>query len=204
MTLLRKVFALVLMAVAVGGAGFLLYCGFQGGESGWQDFLTGLGGQRPRVLLGAGLVVLCGLGYLAAAWSSTHRDDTDYLAYETASGSVNISLKALRDFLSHLKDHHEAILQLKPIVSAPSGELDVLLDVKVRAGALIPELCTGLQEEAKSVIRDKIGVSKIRDVRVRVQEIVPADEKRARSSENVEIKAEPAQKTGPETGETPS
>lgn len=190
--LLRNLLVFALVAVALGGAAALLVQAARG-EPSWREFLDVAAGQRPRILLGASLVLAAGAGWLAAAWAASRRVHAEYLAYETASGSVNISLKALRDFLSHLKGRHEAILQLKPVVEAPGGELDVLLDVKVRAGAPIPALCTGLQDEAKEMIRDKIGVTKIRDVRVRVQEIVPAADRRAaRAQDNVEITPEPS------------
>lgn len=195
MSALRKLFSLVLAAAALAAAGAVLWYAARGAEA-WEAFLLCAGGQRPRAMLGAAVVLAAGVGWVLAAWSAARRSEAEFLAYETASGTVNISLKALREFLAHLRGHHEAILQLRPVVSAPGGELDVLLDVKVRAGAPIPALCTGLQEEAKSMIRDKIGVSKIRDVRVRVQEIVASDGKRARASENVEITPEPAEAPG--------
>lgn len=126
--------------------------------------------------------------YVVLGWRSRRRA-ADYLAYETDAGSVNVSLQALQDFLGHLKANYPAIESLKPDVDVYQGELDVQLDVRVREGTNVPELCRALQEQAKSEIRDKIGIGEIRDIRVRVQEILVTPAKH-RKQENLEIKPE--------------
>jgi uncharacterized alkaline shock family protein YloU len=61
---------------------------------------------------------------------------------------------------------------LEPDLKPVNGGVDVQLDVKVKAGAQIPELCRMLQDRTRECIKQNVGLSEVREVRVRVQEIV--------------------------------
>ncbi len=95
-----------------------------------------------------------------------------YLAYDNEGGAVSISLKAVEGFLARLSNEFASVVALQPTLRLIVNQLDVQLDIKVKAGAQIPELCKMLQEAARNTLRDKVGISDIREVRVRVQEIV--------------------------------
>ncbi|HMP71634.1 MAG TPA: alkaline shock response membrane anchor protein AmaP [Kiritimatiellia bacterium] len=142
------------------------------------------------------MAYLSGVGlFLFLGWKSRRRS-ADYLAYDNEGGTVTISLQALQDFLEHLKSGYPSIESLKPRVDMYRGDLDVELDVRVKAGTQIPELCRQLQDQAKREIRDRIGIQEIHDIRVRVEEIKLPSPK-AKKQENVEIKAEKSPEATP-------
>ncbi|HMO05405.1 MAG TPA: hypothetical protein PKC67_06180 [Kiritimatiellia bacterium] len=170
---LHRLLGVVLVAAAVGASLYILLPAFQGGAA-WTDFLTALGDRRAMVIVGAVLVVLAATVYLISGLSGTPR--AAYLTYETEHGNISISLKALQEFLGHLRGDFPAILQLSPKVRVLDESLDVTLAVRVRAGAPIPEICRMLQERARALIQEKIGVAAIRDVEVKVEEIIKNDE----------------------------
>jgi uncharacterized alkaline shock family protein YloU len=162
--LLGVLLFLVLLAAGLG----VLSMAFQGEEA-WQQLVRELDGRRVEaILIGIGLVFAVLLYALTALRLP---DKAQYLAYDIEGGTVSISLKAVENFVSQLANEFAAVDSLEPTLRARNGTLDVQLDVKVKAGAQIPELCRMLQERARSTIREKVGISEVREVRVRVQEI---------------------------------
>ena len=162
--LIGTVLFLILVAAGLG----TLSMAFQGDEA-WKQLLLELEGRRVEaILVGLGLVVMVLLYALTALRMP---DASQYLAYDIEGGTVSISLKAVENFLGRLAGEFAAIDHLEPTLKARNGALDVQLDVKVKAGSQIPELCRMLQDRARSTIREKVGISEVQAVRVRVQEI---------------------------------
>jgi len=158
---------LLFLAAMAAGLG-LLAMAFQG-EDTWRQLLVELEGRRVEaILISVGLVLAVLLFALTALRLP---DKSQYLAYDIEGGTVSISLKAVENFLARLADEFAALESLEPELRARNGALEVQMDVKIKAGAQIPELCRMLQERARATIREKVGISDVRDVRVRVQEI---------------------------------
>ena len=163
--LLGLILFLALMAAGLG----LLSTAFQGDEV-WQRLVQDLSARRVEaILVGVALVFLVLLYTLTALRLP---EASQYLAYDIEGGNVSVSLKAVQDFLARLSGEFAAVQALEPAVKARPGAVDVQLDVKVKAGAQIPELCRMLQERARVILREKVGISEVGEVRVRVQEIV--------------------------------
>lgn len=162
--LLGLVLFLVLLAAGLG----LLSMAFQGDEA-WKQLLAELETRRVEAILAClglvAVILLYGLTALRMPESS------HYLAYDIEGGTVSISLKAIENFLARLADEFAAVDALEPSLRAQKGSVQVQLDVKVKAGAQIPELCRMLQDRARVTIREKVGISEVQEVRVRVQEI---------------------------------
>lgn len=103
------------------------------------------------------------------------RTGEQYLSFENVNGgAVSISMKAVSDFIAKIGDEFAAILSLKPDVRPRGGSIEVELDIKVKAGTQIPELCQLLQERVRESVRDNLGLSDIRKVKVTVRDIVGA------------------------------
>lgn len=160
----------LLLFVALMGLGlFVLSSAFQGAEA-WALLLDELKARQVEVVfvsMGLTLLVL-----LFALTGLKLPEKQRYLAYDIEGGNVSVSLKAVQDFLARLAGEFAAVQVLEPSVRARPGGVDVQLDVKVKAGAQIPELCRMLQERSRVVLREKVGLSEVGEVRVRVQEIV--------------------------------
>jgi uncharacterized alkaline shock family protein YloU len=159
----------VLFAVLMASSLFVLSRVFQG-EAAWLAFIDVLRGGR--ILAAACSLALAALLILYALTAVKLPEKSHYVAYDIEGGTVSISLRAVQDFLARLAGEFAAITDLKPSLAVQNGAVDVQLDVRVRAGAHIPELCRLLQERARSTLRDHVGLSEIKEVRVRVQEIV--------------------------------
>jgi len=147
----------------------ILLPALQGGEV-WAGFLDGLEARRMAAVVWSLLTLLALVAYVLTALRIT--PGPKYLAYETQHGSISISLRALQEFLSHLKKEFPAIVSMTPYVSAQNEGLEVTLEIKVRAGAPIPEISRMLQERARLLIEQKIGIADIRNIEVKVEEIV--------------------------------
>lgn len=161
----------VILFVLLLGAGlFALSTAFQGVDA-WALLLDELKTRQVEaIFVSVGLLLLV-LLYALTAFRLPERQQ--YLAYDIeGGGSVSISLKAVQDFLSRLSGEFAAVHQLDPALRIRNGAVEVQMDVKVKSGAQIPELCRMLQERVRSTLREKVGISDVRDVRVRVQEIV--------------------------------
>lgn len=172
----NRLLGVVLTALFAGVLFRVLLPAFQGGDT-WRLFLSDVATGRGGVivlclglLLGLVLYVLTGLNI---------HPRPHYLSYETDQGNISISLKALQDFLGHLKSEFPSVLQLHPRVRAVEEALDVVLEIRIKAGAPIPEISRMLQERARQLIQEKAGISDIRDIEVKVEEIVREKEPKA-------------------------
>lgn len=169
MKALHYLIGAVLLLALLAGALYLLSVAFAG-ASAWSAFLEEAKGYSLQAAIGALLLAL--LLILFALTSFRLPDKSQYIAYDIEGSAVSISLRAVQDFVARLAGEFAAVESLHPTLRAKNGTVDVQLDVKVRAGAQIPELCRMLQERARATLRDKVGLSDVREVRVRVQEIV--------------------------------
>jgi uncharacterized alkaline shock family protein YloU len=160
----------VLFLVLATGAGCFLYGALQEGSawSTWVDIW--IKGQHIHGAMAAGVIICLLLLYVLTGLNVPGK--TQYLAYDNEGGAVSISLKAVEGFLARLSGEFAAVVSLQPKLRLIVNQVDVQLDIKVKAGAQIPELCKMLQEAARSTLKDKVGISDIREVRVRVGEIV--------------------------------
>jgi succinate dehydrogenase/fumarate reductase cytochrome b subunit len=162
-----------LLGLLLGGLVFVvalrvLVPAFAGGED-WANFVASLESRIPVIAVALG-IVLGGVVYLLTGLVGTPRPR--YLAYETQYGNISISLKALQEYLTHLKAEFPTVLSLVPKVEALDESLLVVLEVRVRAGAPIPEISRLLQERARLLIQEKVGIADIREVEVKIEEIV--------------------------------
>lgn len=161
-----------LLFVALMASGlFLLSTALQGSDA-WGLLLDELKRRHVEGIFACVGLVLLVLLFALTAFRLPEKER--YLAYDIEGSTVSISLKAVQDFLSRLAGEFAAVERLEPTLRMRQGAVDVQLDVKIRSGAQIPELCRMLQERARATLREKVGLSDVREVRVRVQEIVGA------------------------------
>lgn len=173
---IHRLLGLLIVAAAVGASFVILLPAFQGGDV-WSGFMDDVEGRRVHVIAACIGVVLAVTMYVLTGITSSPR--ASYLSYETQYGNISISIKALQDFLGHLKSEFPTILALTPRVRVLDESLDITLEIRVRSGAPIPEICRMLQERARIVIQEKVGVAAIRDVEIKVEEIVKEKESKA-------------------------
>lgn len=164
------VLGIVLFVILAGGAGFFLYGALQdkAAWSNWVDLY--LKSRHLYVASGGGVIICLLVLYVLTGLNVPGR--VQYLAYDNEGGAVSISLKAVEGFLARIAGDFSQVVALQPTLRLIVNQVDVQLDIKVRAGAQIPELCKMLQEATRACLNDNVGISDIREVRVRVQEII--------------------------------
>lgn len=161
--------AILFLALASGSV-LLLAGAFRGGDEWnvWVDMW--IKSNHLPAATGAGVIIMLILLYVLTGLNVPGK--IQYLAYDSEGGAVSISLKAVEGFLARIANDFAAVVALQPKLRLIVNQVDVQLDIKVKAGAQIPELCKMLQEAARTTLREKVGITDIREVRVRVGEIV--------------------------------
>jgi len=171
MNWLNRLFTVILGIFWIGVTLKMVLPSFRGGSA-WADFSDSV--QTAR-WLGFVVSILTILWIVTWLFALKNRSAAPrYLSYETEHGSISISLKALQDFLANLKDEFSAILALTPKVLAEENGLSILLEVDVRSGESVPDMSRKLQERVRKLIEEKVGVSEINNIEIRVEEIVNA------------------------------
>jgi uncharacterized alkaline shock family protein YloU len=169
-----KTFHLIIGAVlflTLAAGSVLLLNGALRGDEEWNAWVDmWVKSNHMYSAMGAGIIILLILLYVLTGLNVPGK--VQYLAYDNEGGAVSISLKAVEGFLARLSSDFAAVAALQPKLRLIVNQVDVQLDIKVKAGAQIPELCKMLQEAARTTLREKVGITDIREVRVRVGEIV--------------------------------
>ncbi len=146
-------------------------------EAMWYSYLGWLANHPLQTLMGSTLCILLVILYLYT--ERPRRAQEQFISFESEGGLVSISMKAVRDFLARLADEFAAIVHLEPVIRPAAGSIEVEMEVKVKSGTQIPELCRMLQERVRESIRENLGLTEIRGVKVSVKEIIapPAKKK---------------------------
>ena len=123
------------------------------------------------VILGV-VFILIGVVYLFTFGSARSRDK--YLTFPSENGEVSISVTAVREFIRKLGDEFGAVISMDPAVRTEKEMISVDLDVKIQTGTRIPELSQLLQDRIRESIRDGLGIVEVREIKVRIKELVGA------------------------------
>jgi uncharacterized alkaline shock family protein YloU len=167
---------MTLLLLAIGGG--LIYGSLVNPEVG-ETIRAWLGMPWVGAALGAVMVLsvvlrwVGGLGRKKDAFIDFHSDD----------GSVGISTKAICDFIERIGKEFSAIKSIDSKLTGTKGAVDILLMVKVLSGNKIPELSHVLQQRVRESVRESLGLEEIRNITIKVQEIVGEPEKPAAASD---------------------
>jgi uncharacterized alkaline shock family protein YloU len=139
----------------------------------FRDFILDTMQNTPiyGVVLGILLVaiVLIYLGSFGPA-----RPRSRYISFESENGDVSISVNAVRDFVRKIGDEFGAVVHMEPQIRPEKDLISIDLNVKIQTGTRIPELSQMLQDRVRESIRNGLGIVEVREIKVKVQEIVGA------------------------------
>lgn len=167
-----RVLAGLLLFLAVGAVAAAVLTAAHSPDT-WRQGLDFLRGERwPALGTGAAILFLGALFILSGI--KPRRYSEPFITFENESGSVSVSTRAIGEVVSRVGDEFAAVLGLESAVRPAGGSIEVALDVKVRGGTQIPELCRMLQDRVRDIIRENLGLAEIRGVKVTVREIVSA------------------------------
>jgi len=156
------VFAL-LMAVGVG----LIGTAFSG-ES-WAVLDAMLPGSR---ITGACIgVFMCSLASLLFFSGLKPRRSERFLSFPNDQGAVNISTDAIAEYISKLATEFPSIVKMTPAVVPWRRRIDIVVDVRIKAGPQLHEICEVLQRRVRESMEKGLGISDVRRVIVSVHQI---------------------------------
>jgi hypothetical protein len=168
MKFLRLIVGFALFVILVAGAAYLVHAALT--RDSWEQAIGIIRASRRQALEGAVVVLLLIALYLLTGIRRGKGEP--FITFETEGGSVSISMKAIRDFLIRVGDEFAAVVSLDPAIRATSGSMEVELNLRVKAGTQIPELSKMLQERIRESIKDNLGLTDVRAIRISVREIV--------------------------------
>ena len=160
---------LLLLLVVLGHGVALIHMAYS--PTCWAAGLEALQAERGWALL-AGLVLLGLLiAYLITGIRPRASGD-QYLSFTRNGATVSILLRAVTDYITRIGEEFAAIVAMKPRVRPRGRTMEVDLELRIKAGTQIPELCQLLQERVRESLAQDLGLTDIKRIRVQVKEIV--------------------------------
>lgn len=121
--------------------------------------------------LSVGLAVFC-FGIIFGLSGVRAGPRERFLSFDGENGTVSISTIAIADYLAKLGTEFPSVLRLRPRVMPARRSVDIVLELRVREGPQIHELCDLLQKRVRESLTNGLGINEVRRVEVRVHEIV--------------------------------
>ncbi|MFO7871569.1 MAG: alkaline shock response membrane anchor protein AmaP [Kiritimatiellia bacterium] len=131
-------------------------------------------GRVTALFLGVGLLCLTVL-FLLTAIPAKKRGQ--FLSFDQEGGTVSISTGAIANYVAKLSDEFPSITRMRPEIITGRNSIDVVVNVRIKAGPDIHEICEALQQRVRQSITSGLGIADVRSVEVKVDEI--AGERRA-------------------------
>lgn len=169
--ILHGLTGLLILLLPLLWGGVLIYANAFNTE--FRDFVFQSLENSPVIGVGMGLImILIWLSYLGSFGPA--RPKSRYISFDSEEGGVSISVNAVRDFIRKLGDEFGAVISLDPKIRMDRDLLSIDLDVRIQTGSRIPELSQILQNRVRESVREGLGIVEIREIKVKVQEIVGA------------------------------
>lgn len=122
-----------------------------------------------RILPGIGLLILAILAALPLVLVPSR---SSILAFSTANGPIEISLKAVRDFVRQLCLSEPGVREVLDVrVSEGAGGVDIAIAISIKEGHPVPMVCTRCQERASQELGATLGMEKVGRVAVKVDNV---------------------------------
>jgi uncharacterized alkaline shock family protein YloU len=167
MKVIEHIVRIVVLAILVTAGGFVIFLCTS--NKVWAETLDTLKYVRAEVLwVGAGFLLV---GVLFGLTGYRRKKREKYLSFRNERGTVSISTLAISDYVSKLKEEFPGILRMKPDVRPAKNAVDILVDLRVRSGSQVHELCDLLQQRIRESLTNGLGISEIRRIEVSVKDI---------------------------------
>ena len=177
---LHRAIGLVLFILVSMAAAFFVYAAISSNL--WNNTFQALEDNKAPALAMGLLVFLLVMLY---SYTGSYRAEFErYISFEGEGGSVRISRRAVRDFLSGIAAEFSTVEKLDPELTMRREIIDVELHVTVRPGCHIPELSRMLQERVRTIMRASLGITQVGNVDVLVQEIAGVEQRTPRRDES--------------------
>jgi len=172
MKLLHRIAGLcVFMALMFLGLALVVLAAWPGR---WDLLADALADGRLWGLL-AGVALIC-LAMIFALSGIPAKNAEKFLTFDGENGVVSLSTTAIEDYITKLNEEFPTITRMRSQVIPGKRSIDVVVNVRIKAGPDIHQVCDVLQRRIRESLTSGLGVTDIRRVEVSVREIV-ADNK---------------------------
>jgi len=94
------------------------------------------------------------------------------LSFDREGGRVSIDTRVIEDYISKIAAEFPAVIRMQPRVIASRESVDITVDIRIKAGPQIKEICELLQQRVRESMLTGMGISQVRYVEVNVLKIV--------------------------------
>ncbi len=167
MKLLHKAAELLVFALFLFVCGALLYVAVS--RRNWSAAAVFMRDAR-LLLLSVGAGGLCLAAIYALAGVGRPRRDR-FLSFPNESGIVSISTAAIAEYIGKLAVEFPSIVRLTPRVVPRRKVIDIVVEIRIKAGPQLHEICEVLQKRVRESMASGLGITEVRRVVVNVCEI---------------------------------
>ncbi len=168
MRALNRFLTLLACALLIGGGLVLAVLALRPLD--WRTACVMLSATRWEAGFLPGLLLLL-LGVLLMASEGPGRRRNRFLSFRNDGGAVNISTDAISEYLAKLSPEFPSIVKLSCEVAPRWRRIDIVADVRIKAGPQLHEICEVLQKRVRESMETGLGIHDVRQVVVRVKEI---------------------------------
>lgn len=165
---INRFLILLVCALLVGGGLAMVWLALSPPD--WKMVYTMLSGTRWPDRLLAGILLLA-LGVLLMLSEVPRRQRDRFLSFRNEGGAVNISTVAISEYLGKLTSEFPSIVKMVSEVEPRWRRIDIVVDVRIKAGPQLHEICEVLQKRVRESMESGLGIHDVRRVIVRVKEI---------------------------------
>ncbi len=135
----------------------------------WQRFFALVSGARPYGGILGAMLFLGGILWMLGERQPKRQNR--FLSFRNEEGAVHISTAAISDYLDKLAPSFPSIVQMHADVLPVRRKIDIIMEVRIKAGPQLHEICEVLQKRVRESMESGLGIHDVRHVIVRVKEI---------------------------------
>ncbi len=163
----NRLLLLLVCALLIGGGLALAVLVLRPAD--WQTACSVLAAARVGTLVAG--VLLAALGLLLILTEAPRRRRDRFLSFRNEGGAVNISTEAIAEYIAKLAPAFPSIVRMTPVVEPRRRQVDIVIDVRIKAGPQLHEICEVLQKRVRESMEGGLGIHDVRHVVIRVDEI---------------------------------
>lgn len=166
---IHRVSLLVLIAFCIAAGAALVVAGLAN-EARWHDFAQWVERGRLDVVAFGGVLVLLPILYMLSGLR--RRSEDQMLSFPNDEGAVSLGVNGISDYLAKLTTEFSSVIGIQPKIVPIKDQLDIVLDIRIKAGPDVRDVCELLQAQARRSLLEGLGISNVRNIAVNVVEIV--------------------------------
>lgn len=168
--IVRFMIGFVLISINLGLAVYVVALTAPGrGATDWVALTDLLAAQRWTAFGGG---VLYFMVWLMFFWTwRSGRPRERFLTFDGEQGPVSISTLAIADFITRLAAEFPSIARIEPRVIPGRDMIDIFLNVRVKAGTQVNDMCHLLQQRVRQSLTDEMGIPEVNNIKVNIKGI---------------------------------